>query len=114
MTRRELLNLPYEEFGKEIPLLDELYVIPTRKKHDSGYMCMEIIGMNKEGYAKKLATYSDVIHFPSIMNRVNKGHLKIDIPSDTKCFRFFSWGKIKVITYGISDFEFDIVEDIKQ
>ena len=35
--KQELLNTECEEFGNDIPLLDFIYIIPTRKKHDSNY-----------------------------------------------------------------------------
>ena len=107
----ELLNVECEQFGKEIPLLDYIYIIPTRRKHDSGYMCMEIIGANENGYKKKLATYSDVIDLSEIIS--TKPHLyslSMDIPEYGVIRLFTRVGKFKVGYFGISSFTFDIVE----
>ena len=121
MTRKELLNLPTANFRDDIPLLDELYFIPTMRKHDSGYRCIEIIGIRHERdsdsrltgkyeYAKKIATYSDVIHW-NRMKKLNSSAWNIDVPSDCNCMRLFTWGNkpnIKIL-YNMSDFEFEIV-----
>lgn len=107
--KKELLELEIENTNNKVPLLDYLYVIQTRKKHDSGYMCMEIIGVNEEGYKRKLATYCDVIDLDNIF--VNKEWcLSIDIP-EYNVMRIFSHrGKFKVNWCGISTFSFEIVE----
>ena len=107
----ELLNVECEQFGKKIPLLDYIYIIPTRRKHDSGYMCMEIIGANENGYKKKLATYSDVIDLQKVLVSNNRFYnLSIDIPEYGVIRLFNHTNKFKVGFYGISSFTFDIVE----
>ena len=111
--KKELLEIEEEIFGKEIPLLDYIYIIQTRRKHDSGYMCMEIIGENKEGYKKKLATYSDVIDLENVIS--NKEFvLSIDIPEYGVMRLFSHIGRFKIIYYGISSFDFEIIERDEQ
>lgn len=107
--KQELLNCEKAHLFNEIPLLDFIYVIPTRKKHESGYMCMEIIGENKDGYKKKLATYSDVIDLDNVFGK-KEWLLSMDIP-EYGILRFFThYGKFRINHYGISTFAFDIVE----
>lgn len=123
MTRKELLNLPKEAHIEldNIPLLDFLYIIPTMRKHESGYRCMEIVGVRLkrnsdkiiEGYeyAKRIATFSDVWSW-NTMHRLNNQSWRIDIPSDCNCMRIFTNSnkpKIKVL-WNLSDFEFEIVD----
>lgn len=109
--KKELLNVEIEQFGREIPLLDNIYIIPTRRKHDSGYMCMEIIGVNNNGYKKKLATYSDVIDLQRVLVSKNGFYyLSMDIPEYGVIRLFTIIGKFKIDFYGISSFTFDIVE----
>ena len=109
--KEELLNTKEEKFGNEIPLLDFIYIIPTRRNHDGGYKQMEIIGKNTDGYIKKLSTYSDVIDLDGIIGKVDNWLLSIDMP-EYGVLRFFSHrGKFRVIHYGISTFSFEIVED---
>ena len=128
MTRKELLSLPVaNKYEEEIPLLDELYFIPTMRKHDSGYRCIEVIGVRyerdyslksyskltgKNEYAKKIATYSDVIHW-NLMHKYNQKAWNIDVPSDCNCMRLFTHSNkpsIKILI-NLSSFEFDIVEE---
>lgn len=107
----ELLNLEHEKIFTDVPLLDIIYVIPTRRKHESGYMQMEIIGENRDGYRKKLATYSDVFDICEIFtNRHQYYTVSMDIP-EYGVLRFFSQqNRFKVEHYGISSFGISIVE----
>ena len=45
MTKDELNKLEKITFTEEIPLLDELYVVVSNKKHDSGYKMYKIYGV---------------------------------------------------------------------
>ena len=75
MKKKELLELPNSDWQEEIPLLDEIYVISTRRKHDSGYKILDVYGVartnGKISYAKKISGCSDVIDFkmPPIMEK---------------------------------------------
>lgn len=109
--KNELLNCERAGISEVIPLLDYIYVIQTRKKHESGYMCMEIIGETLDGYKKKLATFSDVIDLDSACKN-GTWLLGIDIPEYNvmRIFTHRSEYKFQVNTYGISTFSFEIVE----
>lgn len=109
--KEELLATELEPIGEYVPLLDVIYVIPTRRKHDSGYMCMEIVGENKSGnYKKKLATSSDVIDFKG-MFLDSYSVLSMDM-EETGIMRFFSRGyRFKVVFFGISSFVVELVKD---
>lgn len=113
--KKELLEVEHEEIFVDIPLLDEIYIIPTRRKHDSGYRCMEVIGVNKDGYKKKLATYSDVFDIAQVFStRHNFFHLSMDIP-ECGVIRFFNCNfQFKVIHYGISTFSVDLIQRGKE
>lgn len=111
--KKELLELEQANIFEDVPLLDFIYVITTRSKHDSDYMCMEIIGENKEGYKKKLATYSDVIDLDKIF--VKKDWvLSIDCPEYNVIRLFSHIGKFKVIHHGISSFVIELVGEDKE
>lgn len=110
--KQELLNIECEKFGKDIPLLDFIYIIPTRKKHDSNYNIMEIIGENKEGYKKKLATYTDVIDLEKYIGSRDYWLISMDIPEYNVIRLFSHHGKFKIITYGISTFSFEVIERV--
>lgn len=113
--KKELLKVEKEKKFIEIPLLDYIYVIPTKRIHDSGYMEMEIIGVNEEGYKKKLATYCDVLDACKIItNKKQLCTISMDIP-EYGVLRFFSHeNKFKIKKYGIGSFEFDLVEKVEE
>lgn len=81
MTRKELEQLPMEEWGV-MPLVDSIYVIADRSKHDSGYKHLNIYGISydeqgKIVYAKKLSNCSDVIDI-KVVDNTNYDDLHID------------------------------------
>ena len=114
--KKELLELKQETIFNNIPLLDYIFIITTRSKHDSGYMCMEIIGENDEGYKTKLASFSDVIEITNLF-KINKFYssISIDCP-EYNVIRIFSIMncKFKVIHYGISNFVIEVIETTKE
>lgn len=115
MLKKELLEIKPSKFDEEIPLLDNIYIIPTRKKHDSGFMCMEIIGtigiFGEETYKKTLAYCSDVVQICKLFED-GKG---LEMPLSMDCpefgvIRIFSMEcQFKVIHKHISDFVFELV-----
>ena len=118
MTKDELNKLEKIAFTEEIPLLDELYVVVSKKKHDSGYKMYKIYGVaydnnNEITYAKCLSEWADVIHIiPTCLNEWNSQYLPLlSIDSiETDSIRIFvRLAKIKV-KYNLSTFEFEIVK----
>ena len=118
MKKKELEKLELITYNEDIPLLDELYVIVSNKKHDSGYKMYKIYGFaygnNREiTYAKCLSEISDVIHIdPTFLIEWSNYYapvLSID-SIETNLFHIFVRNaKIKV-KYNLSDFEFEIVK----
>lgn len=118
MNRQQLEALPERDGYEETPLLDEIYIIIDRKKHDSGFRRLNIYGTRfKLGakyteyeYAKKLSAYSDVVNF-KVENIDDKGSLSIDA-LEGNVFRFF----IKYPDYRfqvgepVSDFKIKLVK----
>lgn len=120
MTVKELEQLEFENvFTNDIPLLDELYIIISNEKHDSGYLMYKIYGVaygkNREIiYAKCLSDCSDVINITPTFLRGNSEYrlplLSID-SNEPNLFRFFIRNKDKIkVKFTLSDFEFEIVE----
>ena len=119
MKKDDLNKLEKVTFLEEIPLLDELYVVVSNKKHDSGYKMYKIYGIgygnNREiTYAKCLSEWSDAIHIvPTFLNEWGDYYyssvLSID-SMETNLIRIFVCNaKIKV-KYNLSDFEFEIIK----
>ena len=118
MTKKELEKLELITYDEAIPLLDELYVVVSNKKHDSGYKMYKIYGIvygnNREIiYAKCLSEWVDVINIvPTCLNEWN-GHylplLSIDSTETNLICIFIRNAKIKV-KYNLSTFEFEIIK----
>jgi len=61
-TRKQLLLLPKWD-GKSKLVFDTLIIIPTRKKHDSGYPCMYFVACVKAVPKMLISGYSDALRF---------------------------------------------------
>lgn len=118
MKKSELEKLEKITYGEEIPLLDELYVVITNKRHETGYKTYKVYGVahgekRKITYAKCLSKISDVINIiPTFLNECGSYYLPLlSIDSiETNMFHIFVHkGKIKVKA-NFSDFEIEIVK----
>ena len=117
MKKKDLERLELITYDENIPLLDELYVVVSNKKHASGYKKYKIYGIadsdGKTTYAKCLSEWSDAIHIvPTFLNECGDYYstvLSMD-SMETNLIRIFVRNaKIKV-KYNLSDFEFEIVK----
>ena len=61
MKRKELLSLPVKPW-KEDRIYDSILIVPTRRKHDSGYMAIAVVGCIK-GVPTEIAGYPDDIEW---------------------------------------------------
>lgn len=118
MKRNELEKLEKITYDEEIPLLDELYIVVSNRKHDSGYNMYKIYGIaygynRKITYAKYLSEISDVIHIvPTSINVCASYYLPLlSIDSiETNMFRIFVRNSKIKVKATLSDFEFEIVK----
>lgn len=124
MTRKELEQLEHRKWDENTPLLDEIYVIVDRKKHDSGFRYLNIYGvaydrkMQIKLYSKQLTNCSDVIQFRFNIKNVDKfnsqwGYPPISVDSlESNVIRYFVRNdryKFKV-GLALSDFDITVVE----
>ena len=118
MKRCELKKLEKITFDEEIPLLDELYVVVSNRRHESGYKTYKVYGVahgekREITYAKCLSEISDVIHIvPTFLNEWHGYYSRVlSMDSiETNLIRIFvRKAKIKVKA-NFSDFEFEIVK----
>lgn len=92
LKREDLLKLPLKPFS-EIKTYDCLLIVPTRRKHDSGWRLMAIVGCDQTGPIE-IAGYCDDIHFilPNLIgNEIYR--YQYDIRCDmilSNCIRFWS------------------------
>lgn len=49
MTRKELLAVPKRKWDETLENVSCVYVIPSRRKHDSGYACMDFVAETSSG-----------------------------------------------------------------
>jgi len=96
MKRKELLALPVREWNKE-SYYDSVLIVPTGRKHDSGYMLMAIVGVIK-GEPKEIAAYCDDIGWHTPAPKVyGDGYTIADIRTDM----FYPSGIIQIWGRGI-------------
>ena len=62
-TRAELLALPDREWGRPTPTYDSILVLPTKRKHDSGWGMMTIIGVTNTQPIEIVTTGADDIEW---------------------------------------------------
>lgn len=65
-TRKDFDALPRADWKNEIGEVDSLIILPTRRKHDSGYRCMEFVTIQKGKPTYIVSGCSDVIHLAGI------------------------------------------------
>ena len=128
MTRKELEALPHRKWNEDIGLIDSLIILPTRRKHDSGWRCMDFVAVRNHEPVCLLSGCSDVINIEGIGGLGNNWRQKyggvpsvvpprewsIDCLYKSGLLRLFTNGKIKV-GIALSTFEiYSVSEESKQ
>jgi len=68
ISRKDIANLPERAWAAE-GIYDSILVVPSGKKHDSGFALMKIIGMNNLVPIEIAAWCDDICwKFPALMN----------------------------------------------
>lgn len=60
-SRKQFLAAPERPWGAEDAWWDSLLLIPTHRRHDSGYAYFTVVGANNDGAMERLADY-DVVN----------------------------------------------------
>lgn len=66
MKKKDFESLPHRRWNEDIGKFDSLIIVPQRRKHESGYMCMDFIAVKDGEPICWLAGYSDVIYIDGI------------------------------------------------
>ena len=67
MTRKGFEALPPRgSFSEDIGVFDSLVVLPSMRKHDSGYRCLDFVAVREDEPVCRLSGCSDVIHINGI------------------------------------------------
>lgn len=78
-TRKELEALPHRKSWSEDVICNSLVILPLRRKHDSGYACMDFVAVMDDNPMVRLSGCSDVVHIDGIggygerTNRIGMG-----------------------------------------
>lgn len=106
MKKNDFKKLRKRDWDEDIGKFQSLVVIPTRRKHDSGFMCMEFVAVKNNGEPIcRLGGGSDVVHIGGLINAISGwsmdclpcGYLRL----------FNKYGSCEPLTAGldVSDFE---------
>lgn len=107
--QKELLNKCKRiKIDEETPLFDDIYILPTTRKHDSGYKIMYVVGLDrKNNQYYLLDTYCDVVNFGDLKKQLQE--LNIDILDNGIIHCWSNKEKIKS-NFRVSSCTFDLVE----
>lgn len=97
MTRKELLAAPKRDPNKKI-VATGVYVIPTNKKHDSGYRCMSFVAETEDGLIQFGGCCDDV--------SFEGEHFSMDCDFKTKLLHVWNRNKFEVIGVDFSSIRF--------
>lgn len=86
LTRKQLLSLP-ERNWNEVKKYYSVIVVPTGKKHYSGYALMALVGCNDNLDPYEIAAYCDDIQW---MTEVTRYGFRCDMFYKNSCIRFHS------------------------
>ena len=101
MTRKELYAVPRREWGKSVGEFDCLVLLPTRRKHDSGYGIIDAVACKKNEPLFIVTCGADVLNIEGIggygkYSSIEKGYPKlfpagwsIDLLHKSGLFRLF-------------------------
>ncbi len=90
-----------------LPLFDGIYILPTNRKHDSGYKIMYIVGyeaINDKYYL--LDTYCDVVNFGDMVKNLKE--LNVDI-EENGIVHFWSNYQLIKSNFRVSSCTFDFI-----
>ena len=108
MTRREeLLSVPKRKWDDVIYGVDVVYIIPSGRKHDSGYACMDFVASFNGNKGKPMVRFGggcDVV-------RLNGNHFRIDCEYPSRIIRIWNDRTSFSISHDISTIDF--VEESK-
>lgn len=93
MTKRELLALPDRQWGQQ-GVYDSLLVVSTGRKHDSGWACIAIIGVNDNKPVEVATRCSDDIEWvypsPRCYDHCKIGQVRTDCSTKSGALHFWT------------------------
>jgi hypothetical protein len=107
MTRKEFEELPLRGWDEDIGKFDSLIILPTKRKHDSGFGAMDFVACKGTLPICRLSGCSDVIHLGGMLNREHLSDYSwsIDCIYKSKLLRIFYHRHELSVGPAISSFE---------
>lgn len=88
MTRKELLSVKKRKWNEILHNVSGVYVIPSRRKHDSGYACMDFVAETPEGLVG-FGGMCDDVSFEGL-------HFRMDCDFETKIIHIWNRNKFSI------------------
>ncbi len=107
-TKKQLLKLPDAEWGGPERWWRALLIVPTRKKHDSGWSHIAIIGVNAEHQAELILAYPDDIAFPALCEPRGYNPIRMDSYHPQGVLRMWSSSYDFAIDYPTSSVDIQV------
>ena len=103
MTRREeLLSIPRRKWDEELHGVDAVYFIPSRRKHDSGYACMDFVALVDRDHGNRAVRFGGVCDDISLKGN----HFRIDCEYPSRIIRIWNDRTSFSVSCDISSIEF--------
>lgn len=101
MTRKELLAFPYREWDEVLHGVRGVYVLPSRRKHESGWSCMDFVAeFEDDRPPKRFGGPTDDVSFAGT-------HFRMDCTYPHNIIHIWcAYGRTFTISAGISSLTF--------
>lgn len=97
ITKEQLLQVPKREWNKTI-VASSVYVIPSRRKHDSGWTCMDFVADTEEGLVRFGGSCDDV--------SLKGEHFRMDCLYPSRIIRIWNTKRRFTISHDLSSIDF--------
>lgn len=103
MTRKELLEAPGREWDKILSDVQGVWVIPNRKKHESGFACMDLVASTPNGLVRFGGGCDDI--------NLLGAHFRIDCIYNPKLIHIWNSGRKGTFSVSRDLSSIDFIED---
>lgn len=104
MSRKQFAELPLREWSAQT-VCASVVVVPTNKRHDSGYGCFGLVAVDEHGEAIcRISGQSDALEFLCVEPRPGwRVGVKMDLLPKSRCFQFWKNDTTLMIGPALSD-----------
>ena len=96
--RKELLSARRRKWDEILYDVSAVYVIPSGRKHDSGYACMDFVAVTKNGKVRFGGSCDDV--------KLDGNHFRIDCDYPSRIVHIWNYKKTFTILRDLSTIDF--------